>query len=183
MTNLSPPPPPSPYYMNNIKEESISANAPKTPVFSSNLPKKEELPKNSHGSYVKLTDTEYKTLADEYGKDRLEEMIGTLNDYIASTGKKYKDFAATLRLWFKRERKSIPSKEAQEIEQIIKENKECFSRAQERNPELTRDIKIFGYGIKHERSGKDYAWTLNPKEFKESLKGLLNQIYYHDKGN
>lgn len=59
---------------------------------------------------VFLTEKEYKRLkADFFG---LDSLIEQLSAYIQSTGKKYADHAATLRIWAKRqktERKSTPS--------------------------------------------------------------------------
>ena len=58
---------------------------------------------------VFLTEMEYKRLkADFFG---LDSLIEQLSSYIQSTGKKYADHAATLRIWAKRqktERKSTP---------------------------------------------------------------------------
>ena len=58
---------------------------------------------------VFLTDKEYKRLkADFVG---LDSLIEQLSSYIQSTGKKYTDHAATLRIWAKRqksEKKTIP---------------------------------------------------------------------------
>lgn len=58
---------------------------------------------------VFLTEKEYKRLkADFFG---LDSLIEQLSAYIQSTGKRYADHAATLRIWAKRqktERKSTP---------------------------------------------------------------------------
>ncbi len=58
---------------------------------------------------VFLTEKEYKQLkADFFG---LDSLIEQLSAYIQSTGKRYADHAATLRIWAKRqktERKSTP---------------------------------------------------------------------------
>ena len=58
---------------------------------------------------VFLTETEYKQLKADFSG--LDNLIEQLSAYIQSTGKKYADHAATLRIWAKRqktERKSTP---------------------------------------------------------------------------
>ena len=64
------------------------------------------------GAYqnVFLTEADYKRLKTEFSE--LDSLIEQLSAYIQSTGKKYADHAATLRIWAKRqkaERKSVPS--------------------------------------------------------------------------
>lgn len=57
------------------------------------------------GAYVKLTKIEKEALEKEHGAERIKEKIEAINDYLASTGKKpYKDYAATIRRWFKNEK-------------------------------------------------------------------------------
>lgn len=65
----------------------------------------------SLGEYqnVFLTDKEYKRLKADFAG--LDSLIEQLSSYIQSTGKKYTDHAATLRIWAKRqksEKKTIP---------------------------------------------------------------------------
>ncbi len=58
---------------------------------------------------VFLTEMEYKRLKADFSG--LDSLIEQLSAYIQSTGKKYADHAATLRIWAKRqktERKSTP---------------------------------------------------------------------------
>ena len=59
---------------------------------------------------VFLTENEYKRLKADFSG--LDSLIKQLSAYIQSTGRKYADHAATLRIWAKRqkaERKSVPS--------------------------------------------------------------------------
>lgn len=63
------------------------------------------------GAYqnVFLTEADYKRLKTEFSE--LDSLIEQLSAYIQSTGKKYADHTATLRIWVKRrktERKSAP---------------------------------------------------------------------------
>ena len=58
---------------------------------------------------VFLSETEYKRLKADFSG--LDSLIEQLSAYIQSTGRKYADHAATLRIWAKRqktERKSTP---------------------------------------------------------------------------
>ena len=52
--------------------------------------------------YVKVTDKEYDSLRDRFGKD-LPEMVEILSAYKESTGKKYRSDAGALRGWVRRE--------------------------------------------------------------------------------
>lgn len=52
--------------------------------------------------FVKVTDNEYDSLRDRFGKD-LPEMVEILSAYKESTGKKYKSDAGALRGWVRRE--------------------------------------------------------------------------------
>ena len=55
------------------------------------------------GAFVKLTSEEKEELEKCFGNSQVEELIGEINDYLASTGKKpYKDYAATIRNWARR---------------------------------------------------------------------------------
>lgn len=72
---------------------------------STKKPKKEK-----YGIYenVLLSDEEYEKLKEEFPND-YEDRIERLSEYIASTGKKYKDFLATIRSWARREKTSKKS--------------------------------------------------------------------------
>lgn len=72
---------------------------------STKKPKKEK-----YGIYenVLLTEKEYEKLVEEFPND-YEDRIERLSEYIASTGKKYKDFLATIRSWARREKTSKKS--------------------------------------------------------------------------
>lgn len=61
--------------------------------------------KQKYGIYenVLLSDKEYEKLIEEFPND-YQERIERLSEYVASTGKKYKDFLATIRSWARRER-------------------------------------------------------------------------------
>lgn len=61
----------------------------------------------SHGKYVKLSLEEYDILCKDHGKEIIDEQISSINDYLSSTGKKpYKDYAATIRNWVRRNKRN-----------------------------------------------------------------------------
>ncbi len=57
-----------------------------------------------HGEHVKLVPEVYEKLCFQYGKSEVDSKIVDINDYCSSTGKRYKDYAATIRQWFKRDK-------------------------------------------------------------------------------
>lgn len=61
--------------------------------------------RHKHGQYrnVLLSENELAKLREEFPED-YQERIERLSEYIASTGKSYKDFLATIRSWAKREK-------------------------------------------------------------------------------
>ena len=65
--------------------------------------------KNIYGAYknVLLSDDEMQKLQNEFPAD-WNDRIERLSEYIASTGKKYKDFLATIRNWARRDTKVKP---------------------------------------------------------------------------
>lgn len=60
--------------------------------------------RKKYGEYenVLLSDTEFEKLKKEFPND-YQERIERLSEYIASTGKKYKNFLATIRVWSRRD--------------------------------------------------------------------------------
>lgn len=61
----------------------------------------------SFGKFVHLTKEEYEALCKQHSVPLITEMIDLINDYLSSTGKKpYKDYAATIRNWIRRQKKS-----------------------------------------------------------------------------
>ena len=52
--------------------------------------------KRTFSEVVFLTDEEHKQLLDRFGKERVEDLIAQLNDYIQSTGKKYRSHYHTI---------------------------------------------------------------------------------------
>lgn len=77
-----------------------------------NKNKENELEKNNYGEFqnVFFTEEQYKKLQILFPKD-YQERIQKLDDYIQSTGKKYKDCLATLRNWARKDGYVFPSEE------------------------------------------------------------------------
>lgn len=62
---------------------------------------KEKVSKNKYKEYVLLTNEEYLKLSGKIGAEQLESLIDDLNNYIGSTGRKYKSHYHTLLNWAK----------------------------------------------------------------------------------
>lgn len=95
---------------NNIKKNNINKNI-----------KKEKI-KKSYGEYenVKFTDEEFEKVKAYFPKDYMRR-IQSLDDYIQQTGKKYKDFVATLKNWARKEGYKPPlldQKQNEELKEI-----------------------------------------------------------------
>lgn len=92
------------------EERSLEVGKPESNKTDSNKNEnnKTERTKNQHrhGAYhnVLLTEEELETLKREFPGD-YEERIESLSEYMASTGKTYKNHLATIRSWSRRERK------------------------------------------------------------------------------
>ena len=67
--------------------------------------------RHKYGYYeqVLLTDEDYKKLKEEFPHD-YSERIARLDEYIASTGKKYKNHLATIRSWARKDNTQKPAK-------------------------------------------------------------------------
>ncbi len=95
----------------NIKEKKVSSFEDTKSTDNNNKEAKEKQVRHKYGEYqnVLLSDTEYEKLINEFPND-YQERIERLSEYIASTGKKYKDFLATIRSWARRENKEMAKK-------------------------------------------------------------------------
>jgi|GEM_PF-6825794 len=75
-------------------------------------PKNEKLKKRGYGNSGKvlLTDKEYFDLIEAWGESAIKTKIEDLADYMLSRGKVYKDHAATIRSWIRKDaRDAIPN--------------------------------------------------------------------------
>lgn len=119
----------------------------------------------SHGSNVKLSTADYETLCQKFTKQVVDDCIEKINDWIDSEGKKpKKNYAATIRMWIKRDRENSrvdtkkypPKKEdwqkvnyakAQDIKaknpiKLKHLNIDCYYAANRTSPNLEIDFRI-----------------------------------------
>lgn len=83
-------------------------------IIEKNINKKENIKRKfGENQNVFFTDEQYEKLKADFPND-YSIRIQKLDDYIASTGKKYKDCLATLRNWARREGYKFPSEEAKQ---------------------------------------------------------------------
>lgn len=81
--------------------------------------------KKYFAKHVEMEQEEYDKLISKHGKEKIEEYIERLNDYIASQGKdKYKDHAATIRNWLRNADEKSP-----EVKNIISQEEQNQSLA------------------------------------------------------
>jgi hypothetical protein len=71
--------------------------------------------KNIYGEFVALKDSEYEKLLEKLGLHLLDELIDDLNNYIGSTGKKYKSHYHTIRSWSKDRKAKAEKKSANQL--------------------------------------------------------------------
>jgi hypothetical protein len=64
--------------------------------------KDKEKDKDSFGEYVKLTKEQYDILCFHYGRSMVDSKIEDINNWVPNH-KPYKDYAATIRAWFKKD--------------------------------------------------------------------------------
>lgn len=67
------------------------------------LTKSTVMQKNKHLDFVFLADDEYMKLVKRFGEQQTNKKIDALNDYIGSTGKKYKSHYHTILMWSKKD--------------------------------------------------------------------------------
>lgn len=85
--------------LEGIGKNTVENNTRKNNINNNNIQK-------YYGEYqnVFFTEEQYQKLINEFPKD-FQERIQKLDDYMQSTGKKYKDCLATIRMWARKENK------------------------------------------------------------------------------
>ena len=73
-------------------------------VEESTVHKSKEEDKTEYGTHVTLTDTQHQALTDNFGSKVLSKYIDAVNDYCDSSGKVYKDYAAAIRTFLRRDK-------------------------------------------------------------------------------
>ena len=87
----------------------------------SSLPQKTKTIRYKYGQYknVLLSDEEFEKLKSEFPYDWVS-WVERLSEYVASTGKKYKNHLATIRTWARRDKTNTqPKKDLAEIVQVL----------------------------------------------------------------
>ena len=95
-----------------IREEEIRVDKSRGDIESDkdiNVPTKPTRHKYGYYEQVLLTDEDYQKLKEEFPHD-YSERIARLDEYIASTGKKYKNHLATIRSWARKDNTQKPAK-------------------------------------------------------------------------
>lgn len=178
-----------------LEEFALANNSPKVQLLSTYLntkePKeekkeiykeKEPAPdpndrKVGFGTFVVLKVGDYNKLCEDHGKPALDEMIARINDYLASTGiKPYKDYAATIRNWFRREKKaprcSNDSKDSKAKNiKVAWEAKKYLE-----NQNLGDSLIITSWAVEVKSTGDSIAFDLPTETFKQILTKATNSI-------
>lgn len=84
-------------------DERLNENAPNSHSKArceQNTPQDKET--YGEGAFVRLRALEYEKLIKEHGQEKINEIIQDLDDYIGSTGKRYKSHYHTIKMWLKR---------------------------------------------------------------------------------
>ena len=116
-----------------ITKESNTKESNTKVLNTKNKPKKQK-----YGEYarVSLTDREYERLIKDYGQEETAVMIKKLDEYIETSGKRYKNHNLVLRGWVL----DWYEKEYFKTPEILKPKSEA-PKAQEQDPELTKRIE------------------------------------------
>jgi phage replication O-like protein O len=91
----------------------------------------------SFGKFVEMDMTAYEELCQKHGKERIDLLIEELEDYIPNMpqGKKYRDHAAVIRSWLRRQGKTHPKEiplQTEEKEARIKKNRARAETAEQK---------------------------------------------------
>lgn len=78
--------------------------------------------KKNYGEFenVLLTDKEYQKLIDKHGKSVVDDYIEKVSGYCQSSGKKYKDYYATVQNWLRKDKPNTKSSASYSIDDIKK---------------------------------------------------------------
>jgi hypothetical protein len=125
----------------------------------------------SFGKYVKVEETEYDTLVATHGEPLVTSIIDQINDYIASKGKPYKDYAATIRNWIRNSKQTtgtIPKPE-KDLNKELMEKVKIRCKDQFERREMREDAQ----GIEFVRGQYNLLIKYTDFGFREQL---LNQL-------
>lgn len=105
-----------------------------------------EVEREACGAFVKLSKEEHQK-AKELCGDALESLIEEMNDYCAAHGKRYKDYLAAIRTWWKKRELQPVRKES------VEQKRKLFSNEMKKNCRFPNDFEVLidavrfkGYG-------------------------------------
>lgn len=75
-------------------------------------------PRKKYGEYVELTDAQFKTVCDKYGRDEVMRLIEAINLWVPNN-KKYKDYAAAIGTWHNNEEKFSKPHQQKKVQQKV----------------------------------------------------------------
>lgn len=166
-----PSPPPFSEMKRNTKEPSKREEAPPPPC--------PEVKRNpvKLGRHVELAYDEFAELCDEFGKSKIEKVATDLDDYMQSTGKKYKGYAATIRRWIRKDaqehRLNAPQSSILENTSLGKAVEKESNEANLRGViiELGRHFEIVNLG-----QGPNFVLEFSDPRFREKLVERLKKM-------
>ena len=118
----------------------------------------------SFGKYVKLREEDLSILVKENGKEKIDQTIDSINDYLSSTGKKpYKDYAATIRNWLRRQPLSGLPQGKSSLSFV---NRHWVTKLKAENYEVFKHMIFIGNSfVKNRNTGADLGLDINPEDF------------------
>lgn len=101
---------------NTLLEEEIKNNNKLNNIYTHAREKK----KYGEFENVLLTDKEYQKLIDKHGKSVVDEYIEKVSGYCKASGKKYKDYYATVQNWLRKDKPSTKKSTSYSMDDIKK---------------------------------------------------------------
>jgi hypothetical protein len=103
---------------------------------------KKQASKDKHSDFVLLSKDEYEKLIDKFGKDIANNKIGSLNEYIGSTGKKYKSHYHTILMWARKDTAGKPVQDTKKAQHATWEG-QCGGWLRQSNKETIENHASF----------------------------------------
>lgn len=125
----------------NLKKENLKEEEITTPTPSKGKRVREiSPPLEKYGKFVQMKKEDHEGFVSAHGEPLIKELIDEMNDYLASNGKRYQDYAAAMRQWIKR-RKNNPQQGGYSKATTSDIDKELAEKIMSKFPR-ERDIKV-----------------------------------------
>lgn len=181
----------NPALVNQGQEKPATNNIDSTNQISKDIfkDKKEKAPSAppllEKGKYVKISLEDLTKLFHQFGQERTEKSIQEMNDYLEATGKKpYKDYAAALRNWMRREFKNGSSRILSSEESNKRENiliaKQAQSQLRSFGMPRYKEFYISEKELIRLDTGKRVSLYLPPKSFEQSMMQIFELVKNED---